>query len=73
MPLAAMSGAAAGPGTRAARPRSGITAHRSRNDLQSLREFATHHEPCLDGISREPATAPQDRQIDRQHEVCGAT
>ena len=46
---------------------------RSRNDLQSLREFATHHEPCLDGISREPATAPQDRQIDRQLEVCGAT
>ena len=25
---------------------------RSRNDLQSLREFATHHEPCLADKSR---------------------
>ena len=47
--------------------------NRSRNDLQSLREFATHHEPCL-GTSREPTTAAtQDRQIDRQLEICAAT
>ena len=45
---------------------------RSRNDLEALREFATHHGHCL-GTSREPPTPAESRKsTDRQVEVCGA-
>lgn len=45
---------------------------RSRNDLEALREFATHHGHCL-GTSREPPTPAESREsMDRQVEVCGA-
>lgn len=46
---------------------------RSRQDLEALRESATHHGYCQDEASREPVGRGENGQSERPLEVCGAS
>jgi hypothetical protein len=44
----------------------------SKNDLQALREFATHHGYCRDEASGQPVDQSENCHSERPLDVCGA-
>lgn len=46
---------------------------RSRQDLEALREHATHHGYCQDEASREPVGRGENWESERPLDVCGAS
>ena len=51
----------------------GLSPARSRQDLEALRESATHHGYCQDEASREPVSRGENGESERPLEVCGAS
>lgn len=45
----------------------------SKQDLEALSDFATHHGYCQDEAGREPVSRAEDGQSERRLEACGAS